>query len=81
MFWYGCSRCYALDPTLETWKQKKPAYVDFVRIPVMWGPPHQQHAKLFYTLMALNRLDLHGKVFDTIHKEHNFLAAQSDARS
>lgn len=79
VFWYGCGHCYALDPTLETWKQKKPAYVDFVRIPVMWGPPHQQHAKLFYTLMALNRLDLHSKVFDTIHKDRNFLAAQSEA--
>jgi protein dithiol oxidoreductase (disulfide-forming) len=81
VFWYGCGHCYALDPTLETWKQKKPAYVDFVRIPVMWGPPHQQHAKLYYTLMALNRLDLHTKVFDTIHKERNFLAAQTDGEA
>jgi protein dithiol oxidoreductase (disulfide-forming) len=79
IFWYGCSHCYALDPTLESWKKKsKPAFVDFVRIPVMWGPPHEQHAKLYYTLQALKRLDLHTKVFDTIHKDGNFLAAGSD---
>jgi thiol:disulfide interchange protein DsbA len=78
IFWYGCSHCYALDPTLEKWKKSKPAFVDFVRIPVMWGPPHEQHAKLYYTLQALKRLDLHTKVFDTIQKEGNFLAARSD---
>lgn len=78
VFWYGCGHCYALDPTLESWKQKKPANVDFVRVPVMWGPPHQQHARLYYTLLALDRLDLHAKVFNTIHKEGNFLAAQTD---
>lgn len=78
VFWYGCGHCYALDPTLEEWKKTKPAYVEFVRVPVMWGPPHEQHARLYYTLMALNRLDLHGKVFDTIHKQHNLLMAQSD---
>ncbi|HTU65174.1 MAG TPA: thiol:disulfide interchange protein DsbA/DsbL [Steroidobacteraceae bacterium] len=83
VFWYGCGHCYALDPVLEEWKKKKPAYVEFVRMPVMWGAPHQQHAKLYYTLMALNRLDLHTKVFDTIHKEHNMLASPSetDARA
>jgi thiol:disulfide interchange protein DsbA len=81
IFWYGCSHCYALDPTLENWKKSKPAFVDFVRVPVMWGPPHEQHAKLYYTLLALNRLDLHTKVFDTIHKDGNFLAARSDAEA
>jgi len=81
VFWYGCGHCYALDPTLEEWKKTKPAFVDFVRIPVMWGPPHVQHARLFYTLMALNRLDLHTKVFDSIHKDHNLMMAQTDAEA
>ena len=58
-------------PTLESWKHKKPAYVEFVRIPVIWGPVHQQHAKLFYTLQALDRADLHPKVFDAIHRDGN----------
>src|ERR1700742_4387655 len=46
-FWYGCGHCNALDPTLESWKASKPAYVEFSRIHVVWGPIQQQHAKLF----------------------------------
>ncbi len=79
IFWYGCSHCFALDPALESWNANKPAYIEFVRIPVMWGPSHKQHAKLFYTLQALGRMDLHTKVFETIHQGGAFLAAQSEA--
>jgi thiol:disulfide interchange protein DsbA len=68
VFWYGCGHCYELDPVLESWKAEKPAYVEFVRVPVVWGPQHRQHAKLFYTMQALRRPELHSKVFETIHK-------------
>ena len=78
VFWYGCSHCNHLDPLLESWKASKPAYVEFVRVPVVWGPQHYQHAKLYYTLVALHRLDLHTKVFDAIHKEGLFLAARDE---
>jgi len=77
VFWYGCSHCYALEPALENWNKKKLDFIEFVRTPVMWGPMHRQHARLFYTLQALNRPDLHAKVFDTIHRQGNVLAAQS----
>ena len=79
VFWYGCGHCYALDPTLERWKTSKPAFIVFVRTPVIWGPVHQQHARLYYTLQALNRDDLHPAVFETIHRKGNMLAAQSPA--
>ena len=81
VFWYGCGHCYALDPTLESWKQKKPAYIEFVRIPVIWGPIQRQHAKLFYTLQKLGRDDLHTKVFDAIHQGGKVLAAQTDEQA
>jgi protein dithiol oxidoreductase (disulfide-forming) len=78
VFWYGCSHCYHLDPYLETWKQSKPAFVEFVRIPVVWGPSQKQHARLFYTLRKLDRDDLHTKVFDAIHKDGKLMMAQTD---
>jgi protein dithiol oxidoreductase (disulfide-forming) len=78
VFWYGCSHCYALDPTLESWNKSKAAYIEFVRIPVIWGPSHRQHAKLFYTLRKLHRDDLHAKVFDTIHRDGKPLMASTD---
>ena len=78
VFWYGCGHCYALDPALENWKTQKPAYIDFVRIPVIWGQAHRQHAKLYYTLQALHRPDLHSQVFDAIHLHGIPLGARDD---
>ena len=79
VFWYGCSHCYELDPYLESWKKNKPAYIEFVRLPVIWGPGHKLHARLFYTLQVLGKLDaLHTKVFDTIHRGGNMLIAQDE---
>ncbi len=78
VFWYGCGHCYALDPALEEWKQKKPAFIEFVRIPVIWGETHEQHARLYYTMLALRRGDLHSKIFDSIHQDGNMLAAESN---
>lgn len=66
VFWLGCPHCYALEPYLREWLKKKPPYVSFVRVPVMWGPAHRSHARLFYTLEELGRDDLVEKAFDTI---------------
>jgi thiol:disulfide interchange protein DsbA len=66
VFWLGCPHCYALEPALQKWLQSKPPYVEFVRSPVMWGPAHREHARLYYTLLALHHEDLVGKAFDTI---------------
>jgi protein dithiol oxidoreductase (disulfide-forming) len=69
-FWYACSHCYALDPVLEEWNGRKAAYIEFVRTPVVWGgPSDRQYAKLYYTLQALHRPELHSKVFDAVHQQ------------
>ncbi len=70
VFWYGCPHCYALDPYLESWRKSgKPAFVSFVRVPVMWGAVHQTHARLFYTAEMLGKLEeLHTAIFQEIHK-------------
>lgn len=80
-FWYGCPHCAALDPLIEAWKTKKPAYIEFSRTHIVWSPLHEQHAKIFYTLQALGRMDLHPKVFEAIHVEKNLLAAQDEAQA
>lgn len=71
VFWYGCPHCFALEPFIENWLKNKPEYVEFVRVPVMWGPAHRLHARLYYVLEALGRKDLHEKVFNTIHDQTN----------
>jgi len=81
VFWYGCSHCYALDPALENWKKTKAAYIEFLRVPVIWSPAHVQHARLYYTLQVLGRGDLHPKVFDSVHRDGNKLSADTDAQA
>ncbi|HEX4050836.1 MAG TPA: thiol:disulfide interchange protein DsbA/DsbL [Steroidobacteraceae bacterium] len=82
IFWYGCPHCYALDPYLESWLKSKPGYVDFVRVPIMWGDVHRAHARLFYTLQALGKVDeLHTQVFDEIHQNNDPLYVQGDEKA
>ncbi len=81
VFWYGCGHCYALEPYMTNWEKTKPAYIEFVRMPVMWNPVNAAHARLYYTLVALKRTDLNAKVFDEIHTRGNMLAANDEART
>lgn len=78
VFWLGCPHCYALEPYIQNWLKNKPNYIEFVRVPVMWGPVHRAHAHLFYTLVALNRQDLVQQAFDTIQQKHQMLVAAND---
>lgn len=68
-FWLACPHCYELEPHMRSWLKSKPAYVEFVRVPVIWQPVHRAHARLFYTLEALNRDDLVEKAFETLHQD------------
>jgi thiol:disulfide interchange protein DsbA len=78
-FWYGCPHCFALEPAITGWLKNKANYIEFVRVPVTWGDVHRAHARLFYTLTALGKFDeLHAKVFDAIHVDHQQLFAAGD---
>ena len=77
VFWLGCPHCYALEPYIRTWLKTKPAYVQFVRVPVMWGPVHRAHARLYYTLESLGRDDLAEKVFTYIHDQESQTGTES----
>lgn len=75
VFWYGCGHCYALEPSIESWKSKrKPANVEFVRVPAMWNDTLRIHARVFYTAELLGKLDeLHTPIFREIHTKANGL--------
>ncbi len=76
IFWYACGHCYALDPFLQSWNEKKAPYIEYTRLPVMWGPVHRAHARLFYTLAALGKgEELHSAVFREIQVNRNMLAS------
>ena len=79
VFWYGCPHCFAIDASLEAWRNKtKAPYVEFTRVPVMWGPVHKAHARLFYTIAALGKLEqLHSVTFREIHVKNNLLVSRT----
>ena len=77
VFWYACPHCYELESYLSDWRKKKASYIEFVRVPVMWGPVHRAHAQLYYTLKELGRNDLDQKVFDTLHSGANPLVGHT----
>jgi thiol:disulfide interchange protein DsbA len=70
-FWYGCPHCYTLEPHLVLWNKMNPDHVQFVRVPAAWHESSRTLARLFYTLQALGREDLHQEAFDTIHRRDN----------
>lgn len=83
VFWYGCGHCYTLDPAIDSWRKSgKPEFVEFVRVPAMWGNIHRLHARAFYTAELLGKLEqLHAKLFRAIHNEGNMLDSEEKVQA
>lgn len=79
--WLGCPHCYELNPHIEAWKKKLPAYVKFTQVHVTWDAVKQSHARLFYTITALGGDALVVKAFDEIHARGNFLVGNTESAS
>lgn len=68
-FAYSCPHCAEMEPMIEKWVKTLPANVAFIRVPVAFNAAMQPMQQLYYSLEALDKLDLHPKVFDAIHKQ------------
>lgn len=78
VFWLGCPHCFALEPYIRNWLKTKPAYIQYVRVPVMWDDPMRQgHARLFYTLESVGGDDLVEKAFAYIHNVEEQTGSES----
>src|SRR5688500_18117858 len=63
-FSYACPHCHSLSGPLATWLKRKPADVEFKRVPAVFNDTWLQYARVYYTLEALGLLDkLHHEVF------------------
>lgn len=70
LFWYGCPHCYRLEPYVKRWLKKKPANVEFVRMPGVFRPSWEIHARAYYTAEILDAVDqVHGPMFEAIHEQ------------
>jgi len=79
MFWYGCPHCYRLEPLVEKWLKKIPKNAEFVRIPAIFRPQWELHARVYYTAEILGVLDkTHRAFFDAIHGERKQMASEEE---
>lgn len=68
-FSYACGHCAAIEPMVQQLAADLPEGAVLVPVPVGFNASMQPMQHLFYTLVALDRKDLHSKVYDAIHKE------------
>jgi len=67
VFWYGCPHCYEMEKIMVDWAKKLPSSVELKKLPVVFGPPWQPHAQLYYSLESLGLVaKMHSKIFDFI---------------
>lgn len=68
-FAYTCPHCAAMEPLVEEWTKKAPSDVVLKRVPIAFNAGMKPLQQMYYTLAAMDRLDLHPKVFAAIHNE------------
>lgn len=80
-FSYGCGHCAAIEPLLEKWIKAQSADVVVRGVPVAFNASMKPLQRLYYALEALNRMDLHPKVFQAIHQEKKRLFTKAEIKS
>lgn len=68
-FAYTCPHCFTMEPMVERWSQTLPDNVVLKRVPVAFNAGMADLQKMYYSLEALDRLDLHPKFFQALHRE------------
>jgi thiol:disulfide interchange protein DsbA len=75
-FDYGCFHCYAFEPELVGWEAREQQHVALTRVPVVWNPEAELHARAFYAAEVLGKLDaLHAAFYEEIHTRGERLAS------
>ena len=70
-FWYACPHCNALQPSLKNWLAKKPADVDYKRVPAVLSDSWVPLTRAYYALEVVGAVDkLHDQVFSAIHEKN-----------
>lgn len=69
-FSYTCPHCQNLQQPLTAWLKRKPADVEFRRMPVVFQDSFLPFARLYYTLEAMGLLEkLHHDAFTAFHQQ------------
>ena len=70
-FWYACPHCNALQPSLKNWIAKKPADVEFRRVPAVLSDSWVPLTRAYYALEVVGGVEkLHYEIFSAIHEKN-----------
>lgn len=71
VFYYGCSHCYNLEPSLHDWLKTKPRDVHFERVPAVLNNPNWIFmAKVYLTAQELGIVEKsHMPFFHALHRD------------
>jgi thiol:disulfide interchange protein DsbA len=77
-FMFECFPCYSFESELARWDAQKPSYVALTRVPSMFRPDAEIHARAYYTAEVLGIQDAaHAAMYDQIHVRGNRLASRA----
>ena len=77
LFWYGCGHCYHFEPLLNNWKNDVPGDVELTKIPAIWQPVMEVHARMYYVADAMGVLDkMHAPIFNAINNQRKMFATR-----
>ncbi len=69
VFSYACIHCKNFQPAMDAWREGKPEYVDFHRMPATFNQTWAALAQSFYTAEALGVTEqVHEPIFRAIHE-------------
>lgn len=57
VFMFSCPHCYNFEPHIVAWLEEKAPYIEFVRIPAMFNPMAETHARAYYAAVQLGISD------------------------
>jgi len=76
-FWYGCPHCFNLEPTMDRIEADLEKDTKIMKIPVALRESWVAHAKLYYALEQMDKIDdMHNLIFEEIHIENNRLVTE-----
>jgi thiol:disulfide interchange protein DsbA len=68
VFMYSCPHCFHLEPTITKWLETKPKNVEFRRMPAVFGPKAEPHARAFYAAELIGKGEqFHEPLFRALH--------------
>ncbi|MGG4775581.1 thiol:disulfide interchange protein DsbA/DsbL [Alcaligenaceae bacterium 429] len=68
-FSYSCPHCATAEPLVAEWATKLPENTVLQRVPIAFNAGMVDLQRMYYTLEAMDRLDLHEALFKALHQE------------